>query len=278
MHSEGSYLFVPLARLLGMKVVVTVNTEGYKQDKWGFLTSWLVRLSEAAGIVFSNKIISVSEPIASNLRKQYKRSVIVIPNGVEIPTPSTTDEILSKFGIKKYKYILTVSRFIPGKGIEDVIDAFNNGNFEDWKLVLVGHTEHKSKYCQNIEKKVRGNKNIILTGFIKSKHLQELYTYARLFVFPSYYEACPIVVLEAMSYGLSCIVSDIPANKYFGLDEDRFFKPGDIKSLTEKMKEFINKSLTEEEKIKQISFISQRYNWRRIADETLRVYREVMEG
>ena len=82
-------------------------------------------------------------------------------------------------------------------------------------------------------------------------------------------------MLEAMSYGLSCIVSDIPANREVGLQEDRFFKPGDIQQLAEKIIEFISKPLSIEEKSRQVSLISEKYDWGRIAQQTLEVYKLV---
>ena len=112
-----------------------------------------------------------------------------------------------------------------------------------------------------------------MTGFLTGEPLQALYSHAGLFVLPSYYEGLPIVLLEAMSYGLSCIASDIPPNKSVELFGDRFFKPGDIKTLCAKIKEFIDKPLNKEEKGKQINMIAERYDWEKIAEKTMEVYR-----
>ena len=72
------------------------------------------------------------------------------------------------------------------------------------------------------------------------------------------------IVLEAMSYGLSCIVSDIPANREVELAQERYFKPGDVEGLTSKIREFIDKPLSDEENRQQRDLIAQRYNWDRI--------------
>ena len=121
-----------------------------------------------------------------------------------------------------------------------------------------------------------GGQRIVLTGRLTGQPLSEIYTHAGLFVLPSYYEGLPIVLLEAMSYGLSCIVSDIPANKEVELAEDRYFAPGDIKGLSAKLEEFIARTLTEEEKLNQIKYIEQNYDWGKIAEKTLEVYKTVV--
>lgn len=92
---------------------------------------------------------------------------------------------------------------------------------------------------------------------------------------PSYYEGLPIVLLEAMSYGLSCIVSDIPANRNVELSLERYFKPGDVQGLADKIKEFIAKPLSLEEQNKQARMIAENYNWDKIAEKTLEVYENV---
>ena len=93
---------------------------------------------------------------------------------------------------------------------------------------------------------------------------------------PSYYEGLPIVLLEAMSHGLSCIASDIPANRELGLSDDRFFRPGDVVGLVEKIREFINRPLSKEERRRQIRMMAERYDWGRLTEETVEVYRAIV--
>ena len=65
--------------------------------------------------------------------------------------------------------------------------------------------------------------------------MNQIYTHARLFVMPSYHEGLLIALLEALSYELPVLVSDIPANMEIALDEKRFFACGDVEDLLSKI-------------------------------------------
>jgi glycosyltransferase involved in cell wall biosynthesis len=282
-HAIGPSLFIPLARLLGLKVVMTNHGPDYQRKKWGKLAKMVLRLGESLGCKWANDIITVSGTISDHIKKEYNRNVTVIPNGVTIPETLRIDNNLRKYGLTKGKYILSVGRIVPEKGFHDLIYAFNqlstlNFKYQNWKLVIIGDADHKDKHSLSLKEKASRNKNIILTGFLTGKPLQELYSHAGLFVLPSYYEGLPIALLEALSYGLSCIASDIPANRDVELlAEDRFFKAGDSNGLAKKIEEFVHMPLTDEEKKAQLNGISEGYNWDKIADKTLDVYKKLLE-
>jgi len=154
--------------------------------------------------------------------------------------------------------------------------AFNKEEFNQWKLVIVGDADHEDSYSRELKKNAAKNNNIILTGFLKGQPLHELYSHAGLFVLPSYYEGLPIVLLEAMSYGLSCIASDIPANRNVELTDDRFFRVGSVTLMAAKIREYIGKPWNETDRNRQKDLIAEKYNWEKIAKETLMVYKRLI--
>ena len=290
-HAIGPSLFIPLARLLGLKVVMTHHGPDYKRKKWGKLAKFVLKLGERLGCKWANCIITISGTVSDHVRKEYERDVTIIPNGVTIPEILQSNNSLKEYDLDKGKYLLSVGRFVPEKGFHDLIDSFNqlltynsksqnsNNQFsaQDWKLVIVGDSDHEDKYRLRLKEKAYRTKNIIMTGFLTGEPLHELYSHAGLFVLPSYYEGLPIVLLEAMSYGLSCIASDIPANKDVELlAEDRFFRAGDINGLAKKINEFVVKPLSEEEKKIQLNGIDEKYNWDKIAKKTTKVYESIL--
>ena len=106
--------------------------------------------------------------------------------------------------------------------------------------------------------------------------MNQVYTHARLFVLPSYHEGLPIVLLEALSYGLPVLVSDIPANKEVELPAERYFKCGDVDDLKKKIEVLLEKGLSEKERQKIRKQIEEKYNWDKIAQQTIQVYRKLI--
>lgn len=277
-HAVGPSLFVPLARFLGLKVVMTNHGPDYERKKWPKLAKAVLKLGEKFGSKKANRVICVSEYIAHNVREKYGVEPIVIPNGVETAQISQGDGVLKKYGLIKGKYILAVGRFVPEKGLHNLVEAFKESALDEWKLVIVGDSDHPDSYSLDLKKRVKKNKNIILTGILQKKPLQALYSYAGLFVLPSYYEGLPIVLLEAMSYGLLCLTSDIPANRSIDLPNENYFTVGDVGQLSERLRNFVKKPLSAEQKSSQIEILRQRYNWDKIAQKTMEVYRNVIHG
>jgi glycosyltransferase involved in cell wall biosynthesis len=295
-HAIGPSLMVPLARFLGMKVVITHHGPDYERKKWGMLAKVVLKAGEAFGVRFANAVICISQAIADGIKRKYGRDAVVIPNGVVIPKALTSEDALRRFGLQKGKYVLAVGRFVPEKGFGELIDAFSKmgtvpsngkndalvqspfsrndgaGYTEQWKLVIVGQADHEDEYSKALKAKAAKNPNIILTGFLSGVPLQELYSHAGLFILPSYYEGLPIVLLEAMSYGLSCVVSDIPANREVALNDDRYFKPGDVAAISSKISEFIAKPFSEDDSRREIEAVRERYDWDAIAEKTAGVY------
>lgn len=274
-HAVGPSMFAPIARILGMKVVVTNHGPDYMRKKWNRPAKIFLKFCERMGMVFANEVIAIAGNIADDIKSKYGRKCAVIPNGVNILKTAQTDEHLNKYGLHKHQYIFAIGRLVPEKGFDDLIDAFNLGNFKNWKLVIAGDADHEDNFSRNLKAKANKNSNIILTGFIKGQSLYELYSHAGLFVLPSYYEGLPIVLLEAMSYGLSCLATDIPANKNIPLSDERYFSTGDVRALAAKMEYLIQTTWSEDDKYKQIRMISDKYNWDHIANQTLAVYEKI---
>jgi len=270
-HAVGPNLLTPFARLLGLRVVMTHHGPDYERMKWGRVAKFILKLGEWAGVKFANKVIVISKEIGDSIVKKYGRTdCVLIPNGVPQITKSLNIDYLLQLGLEPHYYIFTLGRFVPEKGFDYLIKAWKQSTFsKSCQLVIAGDADHESIYSTEL-KTLAKKQGVILTGFIKGEPLRQLFINTRLFVLPSFYEGLPISLLEAMSYGLDILASDIPANKEVKLPEVFYFETGNIEALTEKL----------EQKLSAIEVVRNydmsRYNWENIARQTYEVYKEVV--
>lgn len=274
-HATGPSLLVPLAKLMGLKVVITHHGPDYERAKWGFLAKAVLKLGERVGCKYADQIIAISSDIKTQVKEKFNRDAHLIASGVEIGERTTKTDYIESIGLTPNKYFLTVGRFVPEKGQDDLISAFSSLQ-TDWKLAIAGDADHETSYSRRLKSHAANNNKIVITGSIGGDSLNEVYSHAGLFVLPSYYEGLPIALLEALSYGLGVLVSDIAANREIGLDENRYFPVGNKEALAEKMGHWIkNECLSNEQRTEQIEMVRQKYNWDNIADQILEVYKKV---
>jgi glycosyltransferase involved in cell wall biosynthesis len=276
-HAIGPSLFVPLARLLGMRVVCTNHGPDYERGRWGRLARWVLRIGERLGSRFAHAVIAISPAIADRLTARHDCKVDVIPNGVVLQRRRTAVTALTEVGLQRGKFILTVARLVPEKGLDDLMDAFQLASLPaNWKLVIVGGADHTSKYSRHLVERGSSIPGVVMTGRLHGEPLAELYSHAGMFVLPSHHEGMPIVLLEAMSYGLSVLASDIPAHRSLNLPDDRLFRMGDPVSAAQKMSYFAANPQTAEAEVEQINRVGEMFDWDSIAKKTLEVYGRVL--
>jgi glycosyltransferase involved in cell wall biosynthesis len=225
-HGIGPALYAPLARSLGMRVVLRHGGREYDREKWGLLAKGVLRLGEAIGIRFADAVICISPEIACGISAVASRPVFVIPNGVA-PAPATVgDATLTALGLEPQRYVLAVGRIVPEKNFHLLVEAFNETGTRGWKLVIVGAPDYPSQYGRRFAE-VASSAGAITPGALSGLPLQELYCNAGLFVLPSTYEGHSFAALEALSHGLPVLLSDAIGNRSFALPEFGYFRVGD---------------------------------------------------
>lgn len=275
-HAVGPGLMVPFAKLLGLKVVWTSHGPDYDRDKWGSVAKKILRLGEWLAGKYTDEVIVISEVIRGIVRQRCGRDSHIIYNGVSIPEKNTGTNHLVDLNIIADKYVLAVARFVPEKGLHDLVEAF--AMFEgDYQLVIAGDTDHQSDYSDRLKEEAAKDPRIVLTGYITGECLSQVYSHAGLFVLPSYHEGLPIALLEAMSYELPVLVSDIPANKEVELSPERFFSCGDVEQLKDKIQTLMEFGLPEKELYDYRLQIAEKYNWLKIAEQTICVYKKTLD-
>ena len=272
-HAIGPALMTPLARLLGLRTVVTHHGPDYDRQKWGKAARKVLLSGEAAGARFGNRVIVISNVIAGLLRDKYQRTdTILIYNGVTPTTPSSETDYLQSLGLSPKSYLIAVGRFVEEKGFHDLLDAYTQLDNPEMKLVLVGDADHESEYSRSLKARAAQIPGVVLTGFIKGEKLRQIFSHARLFVMPSYHEGLPIALLEAMNYGIPPLVSDIPANIEVNLAQTCYFKTGDKESLLKGIKRRLAEPGAED-----FSIFLKKYSWDTNAEKTRCIYTQLSD-
>jgi len=275
LHAIGPALFAPLAKALGLKVVMTHHGPDYKRAKWGRAAKIILKLGEKLGVKYSDKIIAISKGIQAELKNRYNRDSIFIPNGVREPSFILAGKELARWKLKPKEYVFCACRFVPEKGLHDLIEAYKRIDNAFFKLVIAGDADHETDYSRRLKRMAMETPGVILTGIKTGQELAELFSHAGLFVLPSYYEGLPIALLEALSYGLPVLVSDIPPHRELPLPDERFFPPGDKESLSNKINYLIRHGISEDEKKDHWDYLKKNYNWDSIAQMTFEVYKDL---
>jgi glycosyltransferase involved in cell wall biosynthesis len=272
----GPAIMTPIARLLGLKVVVTHHSQNYDHQGWGRFARFILRAGEYLGMRSSNARIAISKVLSNIVLQLHQRDSSVIPNGVVLPLLPTTTTTLEQFALEPQKYVVLVGRLVAEKRHLDLIEAFNLASLPGWKLVIVGASDHPDAYVLDVLNKAEQSPNIVCTGLQTGNALRELYGHAGIFVLPSSHEGLPIALLEALSFGLSVIASDIPANLEVGLDKKHYFPLGDVASLAARLREFAIQPRSQKKIEQRRMWVSERFNWNAIACKTVNVYKAVM--
>ena len=271
-HAEGPAFMCGLPKLFGKKVIVTVHGLDHMRAKWGKFASRYILWGEKNAVRYADEIIVLSQGVKDYFLSTYNRETKFIPNGVERKTKCPPEEITRKWGLTENGYILYIGRLVPEKGCHYLIDAFKQTK-TDKKLVIAGSTSDTDDYSRHLKELAEGDNRIIFTGFVQGRPKRELYSGAYCFSLPSDLEGMPLTLLEAMSYGSCCLVSDIAECTEVVEDNAVIFKKSDINDLRDKLQMICDdKNLVESYKKNASDFICNKYNWDDVTDETLKLY------
>ena len=272
-HAEGPCAWIWIIKLFSKKrVIATIHGLDWQRAKWGGFASKYIKHGEKVAVKYADEIIVLSKNVQTYFEKEYGRITVFIPNGVNKPTKIKASEIKEKFNLNKDDYILYLGRIVPEKGIHYLIDAYNQINTNK-KLVIAGGASDTDEYFKELKEKAKNNKNIIFTGFVQGKILDELYSNCYLYCLPSDLEGMPLSLLEAMSYGNCCLTSDIDECAKVTENYGITFKKSNINDLKNKLQNLCNDEKNVK-KYKQESqkYILKKYNWDDVVEKTLALY------
>jgi len=269
-HNIGPAVVMPLLKLVGTKCVLTFHSANYEHEKWGRFEKKFLRFCEKIALNNADKIIFVNKFQMEKYPLFIQQKSVYLPNGINKVEKVETNNYIEHLGLKSNGYILSVGRITPEKGFDLLIDAFYKIKNKEIKLVIAGGVEHESKYKKNLEKMLMDDR-VLFLGFVTEQDLKELYSNASLFVLASRNEGFPLVLLEAMSYGLDVAVSDIPGTHLVKLNDTDYFETNNTESIRKVIENKLNNPQKREYDLES-------HKWSTIANRTVEIYQSLIQG
>ncbi len=226
-NGGNSMWAIPL-RLFGKKVYVSEDGVDWQRDKWPWYGKVFLFLSTFMTARFPNNIIFDNVFAKESFEKRFRRQYLFISTGSEPHEEELDPTILETLGLQSGEYFLFVGRFIPEKGIQYLISAFEKTETEK-KLVLVGGSPNPDGF----EAQLRATRDdrIIFPGFVYGPAVHTLMKNCYAYVQPSDIEGLSPVILENMGLGTPVVCSDIPENVYAVADTALTFQRGNPEDL-----------------------------------------------
>lgn len=198
--------FVLLCKLFGRKVVIHQHNKGMAKDVDRPVYRWLLPM-----VYRNTKVILLSWRLYPDIERVVKREqVMICPNGI----PDTNGKMTSSERHNDVPHILFLSNLIISKGVLVLLDALRILKDRGCKFVcdfVGGETKELDGQRFALEIETSGLNGIaVYHGRKYGKDKEDFWQMADMFVFPTYYfnECFPLVILEAMMYGLPVISTD----------------------------------------------------------------------
>lgn len=271
-HAEGPAFMCWLPKLMGKKVIVTIHGIDHKRAKWGRFARAYILLGERNAVKYADEIIVLSRDVQNYFKNQYKRDTVYIPNGIGFPQFRNDACIRNKLGVDKDGYFLFLGRIVPEKGLRYLISAYQEVK-TDKKLVIAGGSSDTHGFMEEMKRLGSGDDRIIFTGFVQGELYESIFSNAYVYVLPSDLEGMPLSLLEAMSYGNCCLVSDIPECAEVVEDCGVKFRHGSIGELRRELQRLADQPETVTYyKERASDFICAKYHWDDVVEKTVALY------
>ncbi|MFL6449382.1 MAG: glycosyltransferase family 4 protein [Bryobacteraceae bacterium] len=274
LHSVVAGSMAPLLRLKGTRCVLQMHGIEWMRSRWGNVAKGLLRAMERASMSCADAITAVSRTQCDYYRDLYESDCEFIPTAADVKELAPAD-LIRKMGLQPGKYILFAARLVPEKGLHHLIQAFHKVA-TDLPLIIAGEAPTTSAYDQELRRLADGDARIRFIGRVHGRLLEELFSNAFLFTQPSEIEGLSIGLIEAMSYGLPCLASDIPENIEVVSDCGILFRNRDVTDLESQLRwALANRETALIMAARGRERVRQFFSWERVVDQLEALYQSV---
>jgi len=276
-HSFAPGAFAWLPRLRGAKCVLQLHSLEWKRKRWGTVGSSVVKILEKLALSQSHIYTAVSRTQCAFYRTHRGIEMQYIPTAADVK-PNTEASEIYELGLEPNEYILFACRLVPEKGAHYLVSAFRRLD-TDMKLVIAGDAQGAAEYRKKLIELAGGDKRILFPGFVEGRLIEELFSHCYVYVQPSEVEGLSLSILEAMSYGNCCLVSDIPENLEAIGDAGFHFMNKNVDDLAGRLRWLLDHS----EEVTSVNVgakerIREHYSWQSISEQIEKLYLSILNG
>ena len=238
---RGSYwrktLVCLIGRALGVPVFMHMHGSEFKSfySNHGLIGKFIISKTLSC----ASKVIVLSDSWKDFYSKLVdKNKILVLPNFVKVPEPAICEKINTPEQNQEYYHRMLFLGYVGvRKGIYDLIDAvaLNAKYLDKLKIIVGGNGEIDKAKEYAITKGVSSNFEFL--GWIGPEEKANLLKSSNSFILPSRNEGLPVSILEAMSYGLPVISTNVGAVASLYSDANNYWlvEARDIKTLSERI-------------------------------------------
>ncbi len=224
-----------MAGLLGRRAPCLLQMHGveWQRSRWSRGAKAVLHSLERMSFRYASALTAVSRRQCDFYQQRYGRPVEFIPTGTALPE-APRPELVPELGLPSNRYYFTAVRQVREKGLHYLIPAFLRLE-TDWHLVIAGGEGGDRAYCRQLREMAGRDPRVHFLGHVTEPLLGSVYASAGAYVQASEIEGMAISLLDAMSHGTCCIVSNIPENLDLVGPEGLSFVSGNIDDLARKM-------------------------------------------
>jgi glycosyltransferase involved in cell wall biosynthesis len=276
-HSFAPGAFAWLPKLRGAKCVLQLHSLEWKRKRWGTAGSSVVKILEKLALSQSHINTAVSRTQCDFYRTNRGIEMQYIPTAADVK-PKTEAKEIYQLGLEPNAYILFACRLVPEKGAHYLVSAFRKLD-TDMKLVIAGDAQGATGYRKKLIDLAGDDPRILFPGFVEGRLIEELFSHCYVYAQPSEVEGLSLSILEAMSYGNCCLVSDIPENLEAIGDAGFHFTSKNIDDLSDRLRWLLDHY----EEVEAVNFgakerIRQHYSWQSISEQIEKLYLSILNG
>lgn len=219
-------IFLPIFRLLFRgRIVINIDGLEHQRAKWGRVTKWFLRMSEALAVRYADAIVADNKGIQDYISVTYgKHSQLIAYGGDHVlchVDAALQERILSEYHLTPDGYAISVCRIEPENNTHLILEAFARSGMT---LVFVGNWQ-RSRYSRSLRKRYSAYPNIRCVEAVYQ--LDVLYTlrrHCRYYIHGHSAGGTNPSLVEAMQFGKPILAYDVVYNRETTEHKAHYFK------------------------------------------------------